>query len=403
MFMAADEFPLPYEYRHMDFEGVLTRAARRLQRAHGRLPRLRQHRPHAGRLPAAGATLHILNIDHHHDNTRFGTVNLVVPDASCTAEIVWDLAKDLGVELTPRDRRRALRRRWSPTPGKFHVREHHRRGAPHGRRADRARRRRPRGLPAPLRGPAVRPAAAARTRAGARRALRRRRAHASPTSRATTTRRRARTRPTPRASSTTCAPSRARSPALVRELLSDDRDGRAQGQPARHRRPRRRLARSRARTAAAGTARRPASPPSSRYDELVERSCARGRAHSSERRDRGPVGRPARREAGGSHVARRRRATSAAPRGRGARKVGHAGTLDPFATGLLLVLVGRATRAQRFLMALPKTYRAVARLGWTSDTGDPRGRADRRPAACRSGSSCPTGEHAASARRRTRR
>jgi tRNA pseudouridine55 synthase len=55
--------------------------------------------------------------------------------------------------------------------------------------------------------------------------------------------------------------------------------------------------------------------------------------------------------------------------GRGT-KVGHAGTLDPFATGLLLVLVGRATRVQRFLTALPKTYRAVARLGWTSDTGD---------------------------------
>ena len=55
------------------------------------------------------------------------------------------------------------------------------------------------------------------------------------------------------------------------------------------------------------------------------------------------------------------------PRG---TKVGHAGTLDPFATGLLLVLVGRATRAQRFFVALPKTYRAVARLGWTSDTGD---------------------------------
>ncbi len=51
-------------------------------------------------------------------------------------------------------------------------------------------------------------------------------------------------------------------------------------------------------------------------------------------------------------------------------KVGHAGTLDPFATGLLLILVGRATRAQRFLMDLPKTYRAVARLGWTSTTGD---------------------------------
>jgi tRNA pseudouridine55 synthase len=55
------------------------------------------------------------------------------------------------------------------------------------------------------------------------------------------------------------------------------------------------------------------------------------------------------------------------PRG---TKVGHAGTLDPFATGLLLVLVGRATRVQRFLMTLPKTYRAIARLGWTSDTGD---------------------------------
>jgi tRNA pseudouridine55 synthase len=55
--------------------------------------------------------------------------------------------------------------------------------------------------------------------------------------------------------------------------------------------------------------------------------------------------------------------------GRGV-KVGHAGTLDPFATGLLLLLVGHATRAQQFLMALPKTYRAVARLGWTSDTGD---------------------------------
>ena len=58
--------------------------------------------------------------------------------------------------------------------------------------------------------------------------------------------------------------------------------------------------------------------------------------------------------------------------GRGT-KVGHAGTLDPFATGLLLVLVGRATRVQRFLMALGKRYETVARLGWTSSTGDPEG------------------------------
>ncbi|MGO9898896.1 MAG: tRNA pseudouridine(55) synthase TruB [Solirubrobacteraceae bacterium] len=54
-------------------------------------------------------------------------------------------------------------------------------------------------------------------------------------------------------------------------------------------------------------------------------------------------------------------------------KVGHAGTLDPFATGLLLVLVGRATRVQRFLMALPKTYEVVAQFGWVSTTGDPEG------------------------------
>ena len=54
-------------------------------------------------------------------------------------------------------------------------------------------------------------------------------------------------------------------------------------------------------------------------------------------------------------------------------KVGHAGTLDPFATGLLLILVGRATRVQRFLMGLPKRYETVARLGFTSTTGDPEG------------------------------
>lgn len=62
------------------------------------------------------------------------------------------------------------------------------------------------------------------------------------------------------------------------------------------------------------------------------------------------------------------------PRG---TKVGHAGTLDPFATGLLVVLVGQATRAQRFLLGLPKGYRVVARLGWRSDTGDRDGTLER--------------------------
>jgi tRNA pseudouridine55 synthase len=58
--------------------------------------------------------------------------------------------------------------------------------------------------------------------------------------------------------------------------------------------------------------------------------------------------------------------------GRGV-KVGHAGTLDPFATGLLLVLAGRATRVQRVLMDLPKTYEVEARFGAVSTTGDPEG------------------------------
>ena len=68
-------------------------------------------------------------------------------------------------------------------------------------------------------------------------------------------------------------------------------------------------------------------------------------------------------------VARMRRRLSGPAR----PKVGHAGTLDPFATGLLLVLVGRATRVQRFLMALPKRYETVARLGYVSTTGDTDG------------------------------
>jgi phosphoesterase RecJ-like protein len=45
--------------------------------------------------------LHVLNIDHHHDNTRFGDLNLIVPDASSTGEILADLLRELGVEITP--------------------------------------------------------------------------------------------------------------------------------------------------------------------------------------------------------------------------------------------------------------------------------------------------------------
>lgn len=58
-------------------------------------------------------------------------------------------------------------------------------------------------------------------------------------------------------------------------------------------------------------------------------------------------------------------------------KVGHAGTLDPFATGLLVVLSGRATRLAALMTGLDKRYRAVIRTGWTSATGDPEGPLER--------------------------
>lgn len=59
--------------------------------------------------------------------------------------------------------------------------------------------------------------------------------------------------------------------------------------------------------------------------------------------------------------------------GRKAGRVGHTGTLDPFATGLLIVLLGRATRLQHHLMGQDKTYETLAQLGATSSTGDPEG------------------------------
>ncbi len=64
---------------------------------------------------------------------------------------------------------------------------------------------------------------------------------------------------------------------------------------------------------------------------------------------------------------------AAVRRALGGVKTGHAGTLDPFASGLLLVLVGRATRIQDKMMGLPKRYETVAQLGALSSTGDPEG------------------------------
>jgi bifunctional oligoribonuclease and PAP phosphatase NrnA len=100
MFMDGGQFPLPYEYQRMPLDGVLHEVPADLDDRVvvfldcgniDRMPVDFLHESH----------LHVLNIDHHHDNTRFGTVNLVVGHASCTGEILWDLSKDLGVELTP--------------------------------------------------------------------------------------------------------------------------------------------------------------------------------------------------------------------------------------------------------------------------------------------------------------
>jgi phosphoesterase RecJ-like protein len=99
MFLAAKEFPLPIEYRFLPLEEVF-------------------HEPPADmadrtvvfldcgnidRMPVDFLTAgdnDVINIDHHHDNTRFGDFNLVSVDASCTAEIVYDLALLMGAKIT---------------------------------------------------------------------------------------------------------------------------------------------------------------------------------------------------------------------------------------------------------------------------------------------------------------
>ena len=98
-YMAADEFPLPYEYRFIQVDNLVTEPPADLEeRTIVFLDCGNIDRNPADLLKREGA--HILNVDHHHDNTRFGTVNHVVSEASCTAEVIWDLMKDLGVGLT---------------------------------------------------------------------------------------------------------------------------------------------------------------------------------------------------------------------------------------------------------------------------------------------------------------
>ena len=100
MFLGADEFPLPWEYRKMPLGEVSNEPPADLDdRTVMFLDCGNIDRMPVDFLQRDG--VHIVNVDHHHDNTRFGTVNLVDPGASCTAEIVWELAKELGAEITP--------------------------------------------------------------------------------------------------------------------------------------------------------------------------------------------------------------------------------------------------------------------------------------------------------------
>jgi phosphoesterase RecJ-like protein len=99
MFISPDDLPLPREYRFFSLDGVIQQPPADIaERTVVFLDCGNIDRNSAGVL-RDGA--HLLNIDHHHDNTRFGTLNHVVPDASCTAEIVWDLMHGLGVRPTP--------------------------------------------------------------------------------------------------------------------------------------------------------------------------------------------------------------------------------------------------------------------------------------------------------------
>jgi phosphoesterase RecJ-like protein len=99
-FVDAGEFPLPHEYRFLPLTGLVNEPPEDLDEhtiVFLDCGNLERNPAEAFQRPG----MHILNIDHHHDNTHFGTVNLVAPEASCTAEIVWDLMSGLGVKPTP--------------------------------------------------------------------------------------------------------------------------------------------------------------------------------------------------------------------------------------------------------------------------------------------------------------
>jgi phosphoesterase RecJ-like protein len=102
MFIDERDLPLPQEYSFLPLEGLVSEPPADVNERTivfldcGNIER----NPAEAFRGAGGDGRHILNIDHHHDNTHFGSVNLVVPEASCTAEIVWDLMHALDVPAT---------------------------------------------------------------------------------------------------------------------------------------------------------------------------------------------------------------------------------------------------------------------------------------------------------------
>ncbi len=95
MFIAAGELPLPYEYRFFTLEHLIQAPPADIAQRTVVLLDCGNIDRNSAEVLRDGA--HLLNVDHHHDNTRFGTVNHVVAEASCTAEIIWDLMHGLAM------------------------------------------------------------------------------------------------------------------------------------------------------------------------------------------------------------------------------------------------------------------------------------------------------------------
>jgi phosphoesterase RecJ-like protein len=101
MFLSGPERPLPAEYKFMSLDGILREPpADHAQRVLVAVDCAKEER--LGPDPSVlGLSPLTIDIDHHHDNTRFGEVNLIVPDASSTGEILADLFEQLEIEITP--------------------------------------------------------------------------------------------------------------------------------------------------------------------------------------------------------------------------------------------------------------------------------------------------------------